>query len=121
MTSGLYSKCSVSVCAARYTLRHIVGVGHPFIRSDEELAFSVLRYGKILSRKLDNRMQVDRPDLAPLSCQRFPQIKQDHMEHLVPLLTTDPPLSCRTASEASRYLRCSRCRPRRSLAHAALC
>jgi hypothetical protein len=28
------------------------------VRSDEELALSVLRYGKILSRKLENRMQV---------------------------------------------------------------
>lgn len=55
------------------------------VRSDEELAVNVLRYGKILSRKLENRMQ----------------IKEEHMGQLVPLLTTEPPLSCRTASEAS--------------------
>jgi hypothetical protein len=36
-------------------------------------------------------------------CQRFTlQIKEEHMAQLVPLLTTEPPLSCRTASEASR-------------------
>lgn len=36
-------------------------------------------------------------------CQRFTlQIKEEHMGQLVPLLTTEPPLSCRTASEASR-------------------
>jgi hypothetical protein len=32
------------------------------------------------------------------------QIKEEHMEQLVPLLTTQPPLSCRTASEASRSI-----------------
>ena len=37
------------------------------------------------------------------------QIKEEHMEQLVPLLTTEPPLSCRTASEASR---CSNCTSR---------
>jgi hypothetical protein len=36
----------------------MVDAGDPVIRSDEELALSVLRYGKILSRKLENRMQV---------------------------------------------------------------
>ncbi len=32
--------------------------GDAVVRSDEELALSVLRYGKVLSRKLENRMQV---------------------------------------------------------------
>jgi hypothetical protein len=37
------------------------------------------------------------------------------MSHLVPLLTTQPPLSCRTASEASRCRRSARARTRSHL------
>lgn len=43
---------------SRATSRGIVG--DTTVRSDEELAVNVLRYGKILSRKLENRMQVTR-------------------------------------------------------------
>ena len=88
----------------------MVDAGDPVIRSDEELALSVLRYGKILSRKLENRMQVVRA-LSAWSvrlCLNHHQlytlqIQEEHMERLVPLLTTQAPLSCRTASEASRF------------------
>lgn len=45
--------------------RLMVNAGDPIIRSDEELALSVLRYGKILSRKLENRMQVPSPSPTP--------------------------------------------------------
>jgi hypothetical protein len=75
------------------------------VRSDEELALSVLRYGKILSRKLENRMQVSSSRAVAMVCLlTCAQIKEEHMEQLVPLLTTQQPLSCRTASEASRCL-----------------
>ncbi len=51
--------------------RLMVDAGDPIVRSDEELALSVLRYGKILSRKLENRMQVlptpPTPHLPPLA------------------------------------------------------
>jgi hypothetical protein len=45
--------------------RFTIVAGDPIIRSDEELAFSVLRYGKILSRKVENRMQVSRRQNRP--------------------------------------------------------
>jgi hypothetical protein len=43
---------SVAICVSRRSR-----AGDSVVRSDEELALSVLRYGKILSRKLENRMQ----------------------------------------------------------------
>ncbi len=90
------------------TARHTTSAGDADIRADEELAFNVLRYGKILSRKLENRMQGSSRlrRAAPPSLAHIPaQIKEEHMERLVPLLTTEPPLSCRSASEASRCRR----------------